>query len=98
MNPARQLDLGPAVTRANASQHARAKCGPFDFDPVHAEPVVVAPSLGVVFRFGVVLSFGERPSSLDGEDKRKNNTKPSITPALSATQSPTLEYRPGTKL
>ena len=85
VNPAGQLDLGPLVIGAHAAQHPRAKCGPFYIDLVH-EPVVVVPPLG------------DRRMPRDQEEKLKNNSKPSITPALSATQSPTLTSRPGTKL
>jgi hypothetical protein len=45
-----------------------------------------------------VPSLGGRPFSRDRDEKLENNTKPSITPALSATQSPTLASRPSTKL
>ena len=85
VNPAGQLDLGSLVIGAHAAQHPRAKCGPFDIDLVH-EPVVVVPSLG------------NCPMPRDRREKLENNSRPSITPALSATQSPTLTSRPGTKL
>ena len=46
----------------------------------------------------MVSSLGGHPLSRDRLWKLENNTKASITPALSAIQSPTLASRPGTKL
>jgi hypothetical protein len=92
VNPAGQLDLSTLVIGAHAAQHPRAKCGPFDIDLVHGQKAVEeVPDV-------VVPSLGDCPTPRDGRENLENNSKPSITPALSATQSPTLTSRPGTKL